>query len=322
MIYRRLGKTDLRVPLVAFGAGPVPALMTGGEGSDDSRVAVLRRALDLGVDWFDTAAGYGEGASERNLGESLARLGALDAVRIATKVRLAGDDFLDIATAVRRSVVASLERLRVTRVVLLQLHNAITLRRGDEAASISLDDVLGPRGVVEAFRRLRDDGLVDWFGFTGTGRPELLNDLAASGQFDTVQAPYNLLNPSAGQSLGEEFPETNYGNLFAECSRSDMGIFAIRVLAGGALVGQAPSAHTFRTPYFPLDLYRRDEQRAAEWRARLDPLGVSLAEAAVRFALEHPAVSSAIIGFNSPAQITEIVEYANRSRGGSPTGSA
>jgi aryl-alcohol dehydrogenase-like predicted oxidoreductase len=151
MIYRRLGKTDLRVPLVAFGAGPVPALMTGGEGSDDSRVAVLRRALDLGVDWFDTAAGYGEGASERNLGESLARLEALDAVRIATKVRLAGDDFLDIATAVRRSVVASLERLRVTRVVLLQLHNAITLRRGDEAASISLDDVLDRAGWSRLF---------------------------------------------------------------------------------------------------------------------------------------------------------------------------
>lgn len=314
MIYRRLGRTDLKIPVVAFGAGPVPALMTGGDVDDDggARAAVLRRALDLGVDWFDTAAGYGEGASERNLGESLARLGALDAVRIATKVRLAGDDFSDIASAVRRSVAASLARLRVARVTLLQLHNAITPRRGDEPSSISLDDVLGPSGVVEAFERLRDEGWVDWFGFTGTGRPELLNALAASGRFHTVQAPYNLLNPSAGQALGAEFGETSYGNLFAECRRQDMGVFAIRVFAGGALVGQAPSAHTFRTPYFPLDLYRRDEQRAGEWHERLEPLGISLAEAAVRFALGHPAVTSAIIGFNSADQIAEVVEYARR----------
>jgi aryl-alcohol dehydrogenase-like predicted oxidoreductase len=85
-----------------------------------------------------------------------------------------------------------------------------------------------------------------------------------------------------------------------------MGVFAIRVLAGGALAGNPPSAHTLKTPFFPLALYERDLARAAHLQARLGP-GTPLKTAALRFVLAHPQVSAAILGFREPWQIDEAV---------------
>jgi hypothetical protein len=90
-----------------------------------------------------------------------------------------------------------------------------------------------------------------------------------------------ILDPSAG------------GELFADCSAQKMGVFAIRVLAGGALLGQAPSAHTLKTPYFPLALFERDASRAHEIRATLGDQS-SMTEHAIRFVLSHSAVTSAL----------------------------
>ena len=84
-----------------------------------------------------------------------------------------------------------------------------------------------------------------------------------------------------------------------------MGVFAIRVFAAGALLGQTPSAHTLKTPYFPLDLYQRDAARTELLRAKLGE-GESMTEFALRFALSHSAVSSAIIGFGSPSHVAEL----------------
>src|SRR5690349_14023710 len=137
---RPLGKTGLHVPILAFGAGPVPGLMT----TDDEgrRLAVVQRALEVGITWFDTAATYGEGRSEQNLGAALAELGAAERVHVATKVRLMPGDLGNIRDAVRTSFRGSLERLRLPRVTLLQLHNSITRRRRDEPTSITPEDVL------------------------------------------------------------------------------------------------------------------------------------------------------------------------------------
>jgi aryl-alcohol dehydrogenase-like predicted oxidoreductase len=130
-----------------------------------------------------------------------------------------------------------------------------------------------------------------------------------SGRFATLQIPYNILNPSAGQTMPPDFAETNYGNVIADCAEMRMGVFAIRVLAGGALAGNPPSAHTLKTPFFPLALYERDVERAKQIAREL-PEGVSTKEVAIRFALAHPAVSAAIIGFGEPAHVDEAVAWA------------
>lgn len=305
MRYRLLGSTGIQVSELAFGAGPIAGLMTG---TDVARqTAVVRRGVKVGINWFDTAATYGNGQSEASLGAALRELDALDRVHVATKVRLQPEDLDGICGRIRESVEASLKRLGVPRVTLLQLHNSITAQRGDEPTSLSPRDVLGPGGVIEAFRRLHDAGLVSHLGLTAIGQAGPLHEVVASGQFANIQVPFSLVNPSAGHPVPSNFEEANYGQIIAECERQKMGVFAIRVFAGGALIGQPPSPYTFQTKFFPLDLFRRDEQRAARLQKMLDGSGITLREAALRFVLSHSGVSSAIVGLGDPRHIDEAV---------------
>jgi aryl-alcohol dehydrogenase-like predicted oxidoreductase len=297
---RTLGRTGIAVSEIAFGAGPVSGLMTGTD--EAAQRATVARAIELGINWFDTAAGYGSGQSEVNLGRVLAELGAAERVHVATKVRVPPEAFGDVAGYVRRSVEESLSRLRLPRVALLQLHNGITRERGDEPASLSVADILGPRGVLEAMQQIQATGLTGHIGLTGTGHPEAMREVIRSDGFDTLQVPFNILNPSAGVNGDSPDGEIDYGNVIVDCAAMNMGVFAIRVFAGGALLGQPPSAHTLKTPYFPLALYERDSARAKKVLAH----AASAAEAALQFVLAHPAISSAIIGFGSPEHVSEV----------------
>ena len=149
------------------------------------------------------------------------------------------------------------------------------------------------------------------FRSSGLGEPAALKAVLESGQFATVQTPYQLLNPSSGCEMPPGFAEQNLGNLLGICQQRQIGVFAIRVFAGGALAGKPPSKHTLTTPFFPLDLYRRDQQRADRWQNSLPP-GMTLPELAVRFALSHSAVSTAIVGLGSPAEVEAAVAFAGR----------
>jgi L-glyceraldehyde 3-phosphate reductase len=299
MIRRQLGSTDIEVSACSFGCGPIPALMTGEP--EDRQLELVQYAIERGVNWFDTAAGYGEGSSERNLGRVLAQLPASDDIHLATKVRLMPGELNQVTGAVRRSVERSLDNLGVDRITLLQLHNSVTAEREHEPTSVSADDVLGRGGILAAMQGLRDEGLVDQLGLTGLGQPAALREVIASGGFATIQAPYNLLNPTAGRPTPDRFKEADYGQILEACGQQGMGIFAIRVFAGGALLGRAPAEHTYRTRFFPLDLYQRDVARAERIERQLDGLDADLA--ALRFVLSHPLISSAIIGFSESLHV-------------------
>jgi aryl-alcohol dehydrogenase-like predicted oxidoreductase len=194
-------------------------------------------------------------------------------------------------------------------VTLLQLHNSITPRRGDEPTSITPADVLGRSGVRETFEQLRSAGLVSYLGVTGLGSRESLGQVVDEGCFDTVQLPYHMLNPSADESVPAGLPDTDYRNIIGECQSKNMGVFAIRVFAAGALVEREPSAHTHKTAFFPLALYQRDRRRA-ERLAKALPGRMTLKEAAVRFVLGNPRITSAIIGFGAPHELDEVVRLA------------
>lgn len=298
-----LGRTGLIVSRIAFGAGPVSGLMTG---SDEAlQASVVQTALKCGINWFDTAAGYGNGTSETNLGRVFSTLSpaAASSVHIATKVRIDGSSTLPVNDQIRRSVDASLGRLQRDRVTLLQLHNGVTEYRDDEPASLTVSDVLSANGIAETMAQLKDEGITQFIGLTGTGNPECLRALIRSAEFDTVQLPYNALNPSAGCSVSADFTERDYGNILADCLAMNLGVFAIRVFAGGALLSQSPSRHTLTTPYFPLDLYERDLLRAEKHRKEQDL--DSVVRNSLRFALSHPAIHSAIIGFGLPEHVTQ-----------------
>ncbi|HTI52422.1 MAG TPA: aldo/keto reductase [Planctomycetaceae bacterium] len=309
MQYRWLGTTGIQISAVSFGAGPVPALLTRSNAAADQR-ATVRRAIEAGINWFDTAATYGDGRSELALGQAFAELGGPD-VHIATKVRLSPEGLGDIRDQVLSSVEASLRRLQRPRVTLIQLHNSITARRGDLPTSITPHDVLGPAGVLAAFEILRRDGLALHCGLTGLGETAALREVVRSGGFQTVQTPYHLLNPSAGTNFAPAGVEADYGNIIGECARMGMGVLAIRVFAAGALAGQPPSDHTRTTKFFPLAIYESDARRAAALARELPP-ETDLKELAVRFSLSHPGVSTALIGFSLPEQIDHAAAVADR----------
>jgi L-galactose dehydrogenase/L-glyceraldehyde 3-phosphate reductase len=305
MQLRRLGKTGISISAISFGAGPISQLLVGSDA--EAQRSVVGHAIERGINWFDTAATYAAGQSETNLGRVLNELNAAQRVHIATKVRLMPEDLGDIRGAVRRSVESSLQRLRLPRVTLLQLHNSVTKERGDEPTSIAPRDVLGPGGIAEIFEQLRGEGLAQHLGLTGIGQPAALREAVASSRFETMQVPYHLLNPTAGWQFRGRGLETDYGNIIGECGRQGMGVLAIRVLAGGALVGNPPSPHTLKTPFFPLALYERDRTRAERLR-RILGLHAPLAQYAIQFALAHPFVHSALIGFADSSQIDEALQ--------------
>ncbi|MFN5076032.1 MAG: aldo/keto reductase [Planctomyces sp.] len=301
MIQRRLGRTGLLVSEISFGAGPVSGLMTGTD--TQQQLQVLRAAIHSGINWVDTAAGYGNGTSEKAVGAALRQLDPQQQIQVATKVRIHRSSGASIRQQITAGITASLSRLQRSHITLLQLHNAITEQPDQEPFSLTPEEVLGPQGVAAAFNELRQSGIITCCGLTGTGQPAALRKVLESEQFETLQIPFNRLNPSAGMPTAPDTVPTDYGNLLADCQRLDIGAFAIRVLAGGAVAGNPPSAHTLTTPFFPLDLYQHDLQKAQSLAAA-EPASHAVTEA-IRFVLQHPAVCSAIIGFAQPHEVLQ-----------------
>ena len=196
MKYRKLGRTRISASEIGFGCGNVGGLII--RGSYKEQIDAVRLALDLGINYFDTAPSYGQGKSETNLGKVLAELEP-DIV-LASKVGLSLDQLDDIPDAVARSVDTSLERLQRDHVDIIQLHTRIASTRDSAkwSGSLSLDDVLGENGVADAFDDMRRRGKTSFAGFTGMGDADTLHMVVESERFDMVQTYFNLLNPSAG----------------------------------------------------------------------------------------------------------------------------
>ena len=302
MQYRMLGNTGLRVSEIGFGCGNVGGLMV--RGSHDQQISSVRHALDLGINYFDTARAYGEGQSETNLGRVLDEIG--EEVILSTKIRLEPDALQDIAAATASEVEQGLARLGRGSVDLIQLHTRLVEKREPGRFAMTPDEVLGPGGVIEAFKRLRDQGRVGFFGFTGLGDVQAIHALVDSGEFHSFQAYYNLLNPSAGQAVPEGFSALDYRRIIDRAAAGGMGVVVIRVLAAGVLSAVPESGGgSSREPLSAGSDYERDVARAHKLSFLKDHGLESLPRAAIRFAFMKPEVSTVLVGFSNNAQIDE-----------------
>lgn len=305
MQYRTIGGTGLRASEIGFGCGNNAVLMV--RAPYEEQVKVVRRALDAGIDFFDTAFAYGLGKSEENLGRVLDDLGAKPI--LSTKIRLEADAVSDVRGATVRAVEAALARLHRDRVDFIQLHTRVTKDRGTEPRfSLTPRDVLGPNGVIAGFKAVRDQGKVGYFGFSGLGDPEALRELVESGEFHGFQCYYNLLNPSAGHAVPAGFSALDYGQILERAKARGMGAFVIRVLAAGALTadparGGGGSGQTLS----PGSDYPADLKRAEKVKAVLGVDGKDLTQTAIRFALAHPAVSVVLVGFSNTNHVDEAI---------------
>jgi aryl-alcohol dehydrogenase-like predicted oxidoreductase len=298
MEQRELGRTGYRVSEVGFGAWAIGG--TWGTVSDEDSMAALRRAIDLGVNFFDTADVYGDGRSERLLGRLKRETKA--PIVIATKAGRrvpthTADSYTKpmLTTAVERS----LENLRVDTLDLLQLHAPPTAVYYRPEVFGALDDL------VQA-------GKIRFYGVSVEKVEEGLKALEYPG-VQSVQIIFNL------------FRQRPSGLFFAEAARRNVGVLARLPLSSGMLTGKMTKATSFE----PDDHRRFNRSGEAFDRGEtfsgvdyelglsvveelkpLVPAGMTLSEMALRYILDFPAVTSVIPGAKNVEQVEQNVRPA------------
>jgi aryl-alcohol dehydrogenase-like predicted oxidoreductase len=313
--FRRLPNTDLSISEIGFGCGGNAGLMV--RGSAEKQASVIARAIELGINYFDNAPDYGDGLAEENLGRALKAL-KLKPV-ITTKVEIRAEDLGDVAGHVVRSTEASLKRLGIDCVDVLQIHNGPTATPpslpGRVYHSLWLEDFLRPGGAIEGLHQLVRDGKARYVGFICRGNDgDEVRALLDTGVFRLINVPYSLLNPSAGMAKPPGLKERDYGGVINDASARGVGAAIYSPLAGGALTddnirGLGP--HPLARPRGTSDSAARNRERAARLRFLVDAGNAGrLAQAATAFILMHPGVTTVLGGFSDETQLEEIASVS------------
>jgi L-galactose dehydrogenase/L-glyceraldehyde 3-phosphate reductase len=228
---------------------------------------------------------------------------------LGTKARLPAEARGDIAGAITASLEASLARLGRDSVDLLQLHDPIGLPGGYTLAQV-LEEA------VPAMQRLRDAGKCRFIGITALGDEPALRQLLGAGLIDTAQVPYNALNPSWLGALPAGVPGQDFRRLGEHAVAHGVGLIGIRILAAGALSGEAerhPVAMPQVAPIASAADYATDLANARKLRPLVEEgVAGSLAELAIRFAITAPQIGTALIGTASLEQLEVAIAAAER----------
>jgi aryl-alcohol dehydrogenase-like predicted oxidoreductase len=291
--YRSVGQNGVQLSEIGFGCGGTAGLMV--RGTPREQVAAVARALELGINYFDNAPDYGERVAERNLGRVLRELGAHPYV--TTKVEIRNENLDHIADHVVRSVEVSLRELQLDCVDFVQIHNGPVLERprleGRAYNVLGLADFMRPGGALEGLGRVKQAGKARHVGFIVRGSdPEPVQPLLDTGEFDLVNVMYHLINPAA-RGVIERAHKARVG--VAVYSPLANGYLNDNTVAGGAphpLAGKRPREED-------LDLGRA---RALRF---LSDAETTLAQAALRFVLMEPGVTTVLGGFSGMEHLEE-----------------
>lgn len=284
MRYTTLPGTDIRVSVIAMGSWALAGDMAWGEQSELDSLDAARAALDAGINFFDTAPGYGDGLSEERLGKGL--LGVRDRAVIATKI---GPEAMRPESAVA-SVERSLVHLRTDYIDLLQIHWP--------HRELPIADTWG------ALEKLREQGKARALGISNFGLRDF-EELARVGTPTTNQLPYALL----ARAIEHE--------IVPACQEHGVGVLCYSPLLWGLLAGtferadDVPPGRARSRHFAPhRELIRHTEQGCeretfealAKLRSIAARLEVSMSELAIAWLLHQPAVTSVLTGIRRPAQ--------------------
>src|SRR5262249_13384953 len=165
-----------------------------------------------------------------------------------------------------------------------------------------------------AFQKLQQQGKIRFWGINGLGETEALHQAVSGVHAASIQCCFNLINPSAGEPAPEGFPYQDYRQLIDAAAAQQIGVIAIRVLAGGALSGSIArhaNAALIVDPVAAGQSFAEDVQRSQLFEVLVqEGYAGSLIEAAIRFAIGKPGLSTVLIGISHMAQLEQAVEYS------------
>jgi aryl-alcohol dehydrogenase-like predicted oxidoreductase len=302
---RALGSSGLEITRVGFGAWAIGGGgWVFGWGSQDDRASqnAMRRALELGINWIDTAAVYGLGHSERVVGEFLRSLPASDRPFIFTKCGLIWDERNPMQQpkrvlkpeSIRAECEASLRRLGIERIDLYQFH-------WPDDAGTPIEDSWA------AMLRLIEEGKVR-FGGVSNFDVSLLERCNAIRHVDSLQPPFSLIRREAA---AREIPWCNEHETGVICySPMQSGLltdrFSAEKVAAMAEDDWRRGAQEFNPPNLQRNLALRDALRPVAQRH-----ATSTSSVAIAWILSWPGVTAAIVGARSPEQVDGWIEAAN-----------
>ena len=289
MKYRILGKTGLKVSEIGFGAWAIGSHW--GDQRDEDSIEALNTAIDKGINFIDTALGYGEGKSEKIIAKVLKE--RREEVAVATKIPpVAGhwppSPYCKIEerypeSYIRKTIDTCRRNLDTDCIDVLQLH---TWTRAWNRNPKPLD----------VLQKLKSKGII---GGIGISTPEhdqnSLIYLMKAGFLDTIQVIYNI------------FEQEPAAELLPVAAEKNVGVIVRVAFDEGILTGKYTSTHTFpdgdfRSRYFEGDRLARSVERVEKIKSEFQNTDYSMPQLALKFVLAHPAVSTVITGIRNSQQ--------------------
>jgi aryl-alcohol dehydrogenase-like predicted oxidoreductase len=295
----QLGTTSLEITRVGFGAWAIGGggwEFAWGSQDDEESIAAIHRALELGVNWIDTAAAYGLGHSEEIVGRALE--GVHERPYVFTKASLLDGGGGRIVhslkrDSIRREVEASLSRLGVEAIDLYQIHWPVPDQDIEEGWS--------------TFAELKEEGLVRHIGVSNFSVAQMRRAQAIA-PVETVQPPYSLVELEAATDI------------LPFAWRQRIGVIVYSPMGSGLLTGAMTPE---RIAALPDDDWRRSDPRFQEpelsrhlatverLRAVAERHDTTPGAVAIAYTLHNPGVDGAIVGFRRPEQVDPLVSAAN-----------
>jgi len=294
MEYQKLGRAGFNISRVGFG-GLVISGFHYGKTKNQQSIAAVRRALELGVNFFDTADVYGFGHSERILSKGLGKY--RKKVVIATKVGVRWDkkgekSYYDLSPEyISEAVENSLSNLGINNIPLYQIHYP------DPKTPISQ--------TMRVLNKLKDEKKIQHIGCSNF-TPDLINKYQRYGRIESLQIPYNILDREAEK------------HLFSTCNKWNMGIIVYSPIAQGLLTGK----YDINTKFSDSDRRSQSKYFTKETLSEIMPLlkkmkeigshyGKTLTQVAIRWILDNSYVTCAIVGVKTAEEIEEAVGAMN-----------
>jgi aryl-alcohol dehydrogenase-like predicted oxidoreductase len=285
----RFGNTDLDVSVVVLGTWVTGGWAWGGANDKDSVLAILR-ALELGINFIDTAPVYGFGKSELIIGKALQQWGHHENVVIATKCGLEWDERENIRRnaspeRIREEVEQSLKRLGVDKIDLYQIHWP--------------DENIPFEKSIETMVKLQEEGKIRYIGLSNF-TPEQIDRCLGAGPIHSLQPPFNIFEREAGKEL------------LPFCQEKGIATLAYGGLCRGLLSGKFTGEEQFPRgdlrrgdPKFKPDRFKQYVKAVNELKKLAARNDKTMAQFALRWALQQPGVTTVIAGARTAQQVED-----------------